>query len=146
MMLSPHFSLAEFTTSPVAARRGLDNTPGPDSLANLKHLAGTLERVRAWLNRPVIILSGYRSPLLNRAVGGARRSAHLTGRAADFICPEYGKVMDVFEAIRASGIVYDQLIAEFPGRQNGGWVHIGIADHARHQALVFDGESYAEVA
>ncbi len=141
MMLSPNFSLAEFTTSQFAARMGIDNTPGPDALANLHRLAIALERVRAWLNRPVIILSGYRSPAVNRGVGGARRSAHLSGLAADFICPSYGKVIDVFEALRMSGIVYDQLIAE-----RSAWVHLAIADHPRHQALVFDGVHYSEVA
>lgn len=140
MMLSPNFSLAEFTTSQFAARMGIDNTPGPDALANLHRLAIALERVRAWLNRPVIILSGYRSPAVNRGVGGARRSAHLSGLAADFICPSYGKVIDVFEALRMSGIVYDQLIAE-----RSAWVHLAIADHPRHQALVFDGVRYSEI-
>lgn len=141
MMLSPNFSLAELTVSQFAGRTGLDNTPGPESLANLHRLAIVLERARAWLNRPIIILSGYRSPAVNRGVGGARRSAHLTGMAADFICPSYGKVMDVFEALRASGIIYDQLIAE-----RGAWIHLGLSDHARHQALIFNGESYSEVA
>lgn len=141
MMLSPNFSLAELTVSQFASRAGIDNAPGPDALANLHRLAIALERVRAWLNRPVIILSGYRSPAVNRGVGGARRSAHLTGLAADFISPRYGKVMDVFEAIRASGIVYDQLIAE-----RGTWIHIAIHDNPRHQALVFDGKSYSEIS
>lgn len=140
MMLSPNFALAEFTASQFATRLGIDNTPGPEALANLHRLAIALERVRAWLNRPVIILSGYRSPAVNRGVGGARRSAHLSGLAADFICPSYGKVIDVFEALRMSGIVYDQLIAE-----RGTWVHLAIADQPRHQALVFDGERYSEV-
>lgn len=141
MMLSPNFSLAELTVSQFAARAGIDNAPGPDALANLHRLAIALERVRAWLNRPVIILSGYRSPGVNRGVGGARRSAHLSGLAADFICPSYGKVMDVFESVRMSGIVFDQLIAE-----RGTWVHLAIADHPRHQALVYDGERYSEIA
>lgn len=141
MMLSPNFSLAELTTSQFAARMGIDNTPGPDALANLHRLAIALEKVRAWLNRPVIILSGFRSPAVNRGVGGARRSAHISGLAADFICPSYGKVMDVFEALRMSGIVYDQLIAE-----RGTWVHLALSDSPRHQALVFDGMSYSEVA
>ena len=141
MMLSPNFSLAELTTSQFAARYGKDNTPGPEALANLHRLSIALERVRAWLNRPVIILSGYRSPAVNRGVGGAHRSAHLTGLAADFICPSYGKVIDVFETLRMSGIVYDQLIAE-----RGAWIHFAISDNPRHQALVFDGVRYSEIA
>lgn len=140
MKLSDNFTLAELTTSQFAARAGIDNTPGPESLANLHRLALVLERARAWLNRPIIILSGYRSPAVNRGVGGARRSAHLTGSAVDFICRSYGKVMDVFEALRSSDIIYDQLIAE-----RGTWIHLGISDSARHQALIFDGIGYTEV-
>ena len=33
--------------------------------------------------QPIIISSGYRCPALNKAVGGAKRSYHLQGRAAD---------------------------------------------------------------
>ena len=141
MMLSPNFSLAELTISEFAAHMEIDNTPGPAALANLQRLAIALEKVRAWLGRPVIIRSGYRSPGVNKGVGGARKSAHLTGLAADFICPSYGKVIDVFEALRMSGIVYDQLIAE-----RGTWIHFAISDNPRHQALVFDGVRYSEVA
>lgn len=146
MKLSDHFTLAELTASQIATRRGLLNTPGPTQLDNLHRLAKKLEEVRALLQKPVVVLSGFRTEAVNHAVGGAKKSAHISGRAADLIAPSYGKVMDVFEAIRASGIAYDQLIAEHPGSPNGGWVHIAIAEHPRRQALVFDGARYAEIA
>ena len=146
MKLTDHFTLAELTASQIATRRGLLNTPGPAPLANLQRLAKKLEEVRALLQKPVIVLSGFRTEAVNHAVGGAKKSAHIAGRAADIIAPGYGKVMDVFEAIRASGIAYDQLIAEHPASPNGGWIHIAIAEHPRRQALVFDGQRYAEVA
>lgn len=146
MKLSDHFTLAELTASQIATRRGLLNEPGQVQLANLQRLAKKLEEVRALLQKPVIVLSGFRTEAVNHAVGGAKKSAHLAGLAADIIAPSYGKVMDVFEAIRATGIIYDQLIAEYPGNHAGGWVHLAIAEHPRRQALVYDGHRYTEIA
>ena len=139
MMLSPNFSLAELTISEFAAHMEIDNTPGPAALANLHRLAIALEKVRAWLGRPVIIRSGYRSPGVNKGVGGARKSAHLIGLAADRHLK--GVAARSGRALRMSGIVYDQLIAE-----RGTWIHFAISDNPRHQALVFDGVRYSEVA
>jgi uncharacterized protein YcbK (DUF882 family) len=89
--LSAHFSRWEF----------VDHTTGglvgPDPA-----LIELLERIRASVGRPLRIVSGYRSPTHNRAVGGARRSYHLTGRAADF---ERGVVpVSVAVAAGAGGI------------------------------------------
>jgi hypothetical protein len=138
MNLSEHFTLEELTASDIATRRGIGNTPGPLEQANLTRIAATLEQVRALLGVPMHINSGYRSPTVNRAVGGSATSAHCDGRAADFIAPEYGTPQEVARAIRDSAIQFDQLIYE------GTWVHIGIpADGAqdRHQVLTahFDG-------
>ena len=71
MKLSAHFSLAELTVSQEAARRGIDNTPGPDVLKALEWNAANMEAVRSLLNAPVLISSGYRCPALNRAIGSA---------------------------------------------------------------------------
>ena len=70
--ISSHFDLSEFTTSQTAARRSIDNTPPPDVIERLKHTAQWLEGVRTLLGVPIIISSGYRSPALNKAVGGAK--------------------------------------------------------------------------
>ena len=42
-----------------------------------------LELLRRIVRRPIVIVSGYRCPVHNEAVGGVPRSQHLTGRAAD---------------------------------------------------------------
>jgi len=47
------------------------------------HLVRHLERLRAIVGRPLVVVSGYRCPEHNRAVGGARGSLHLRGEAAD---------------------------------------------------------------
>ena len=44
--LTPNFSLAELTASQTAVRLGLDNTPGPEALANLRRTAALLEDIR----------------------------------------------------------------------------------------------------
>lgn len=134
MNLSPHFTLAEMTVSQTAARRGIDNTPPPEVVARLRKTAQGMEGVRVVLGgAPILISSGYRSPAVNSAVGGAKSSQHMTGEAVDFTAPRFGSVVDVFDAIRRSGIKYDQLIQEF-----GSWVHISFSDKPRGQALIID--------
>jgi zinc D-Ala-D-Ala carboxypeptidase len=128
--LSPHFSLEELTHSELAARRGIDNTPPADVLPRLVNLAHCMELVRDVLGeRPIISLSGYRSPAVNRAVGGSSVSAHCKGDAVDFICPSFGAPQEVAKRVRDSRISFDQLIFE------GAWVHISFAKTLRGQVL-----------
>lgn len=129
MNLSPHFTLAELTISDVAARRGIDNTPPATVLANLRYTAQGLELVREVLGCPVIVNSGYRSPAVNRAVGGSAMSAHCDGFAADIIAPLAGAPLEVARKLRDSGIAFDQLIHE------GTWVHLSFAPRMRRQVL-----------
>lgn len=134
MMLTTHFSLDELTISQNAARLGLDNTPGPEVVANLRRTALGLELVRALIGAPIIISSGYRSPLVNKAVGGAAKSQHLTGQAADITAPGFGTPEQLVSAIVSSTIPFDQCILEF-----GAWCHISfVTDEPRRQALVID--------
>lgn len=134
MNLSPHFTLEEMTVSQAAARKGLDNTPSPDVLARMRNTAQGMEGVRVVLGgAPIIISSGYRSPAVNAAVGGAKNSQHMTGEAVDFTAPRFGSVGEVFEAIKRSGVKFDQLIQEF-----GSWVHISFSDKPRGQTLIID--------
>lgn len=129
MQLTPHFTLQEFTDSPTAIRRAINNTPGDTAIANLKRVAEVLEQVRALFGKPLVISSGYRSPALNASVGGARTSAHLYGLAADFIVPGVTPA-ETAKAIVRAGIEFDQLIYE------GTWVHIGLsAGKPRNEVL-----------
>lgn len=132
--LSEHFTLEELTRSEVALRKGLDNTPTPEIVANLTELALGLEKVRDLLGHPIHINSGYRGPKVNSAVGGSKNSAHMNGYAADFVCPAYGNVSAICHAIMDSTIGYDQLIHEF-----GSWVHISFDPQMRGMNLTIDG-------
>ncbi|MDD4963588.1 MAG: D-Ala-D-Ala carboxypeptidase family metallohydrolase [Gallionella sp.] len=122
--LSEHFWLSEFTASQAAARLGISNEPDSlDVLTNLTEVARLLEKVRTVLGgKTISISSGYRSPAVNKAVGGSMTSAHSNGCAADFSCPSFGTPRQITAAIMNSGLTFDQLIYE------GTWVHIAIAE------------------
>jgi hypothetical protein len=127
--LSPHFTLSELVASSTAQAQGIDNTPDEAAIDQLSALANdTLEGIRAICgDNPVIVSSGYRSPALNAAVGGATNSAHLFGCAADFTIPGFGSVSDVCHALmpRLAELEIDQLIDESGGGAR--WVHVGRA-------------------
>ena len=118
MRLSPHFTLDELTHSETAARLDIDNTPSEEIIDNLKFLSEKLEYVRVLLGSPMLISSGYRSGLLNDALGSKRTSAHTRGLAVDFISPSFGTPKEIVQAIVDSDIEYDQVILEFDR-----WVH-----------------------
>ena len=130
MQLSPNFSLAELTRSETATARGLSNDPMPRHLENLRRLAGVLEQTRTLVGKPVLVTSGYRSPPVNRAVGGVPNSAHALGFAAD-IRVDGMTAIELARRIRDSAIRYDQLILE-TGRRI---VHISVDPRGRQQDL-----------
>jgi zinc D-Ala-D-Ala carboxypeptidase len=145
MQLSPHFTLSELTVSETAARKGLNNVPAAKELANLARLAGVLEQVRALVGRPIVVTSGYRSKAVNKAIGGAVNSAHLSGLGADINCPPLTS-KQFAQKIASSGVQYDQLILEFPDGAGGGWVHIGLSEGAprRQELTIRKGTGYME--
>jgi hypothetical protein len=139
--LSAHFSLEELTASQTAARQCIDNTPNPAVVANLKVAAAGMEQVRVILgNRVITVSSGYRSPRLNAAVGGAKKSAHMLGYAIDFNCFSFGAPLAVCRAIVASDLLFDQIIEEGP------WTHISFAPAMRRLVMTKapDGEGYIQ--
>lgn len=138
MQLSEHFSLDEMTRSATALRLGYNNTPDKTAIDNMALLCDTLlEPIRSMLGVPMHIDSGFRSKDLNAAVKGAKHSAHMEGRAADFI-PTGAALLSAFDAIRRSSLPFDQVIIEC-----GAWIHIAIAPlgaKPRRQALVASGK------
>jgi zinc D-Ala-D-Ala carboxypeptidase len=124
MKLTQHFTLNELTHSSTAQRLKLDNTPTPEALASLLYTAEMLERIRATLEVPIVVTSGYRGPVVNRAVGGVSSSDHMTGQAADIVAPRFGTPHAV--AARLAPLVgtlgIGQLILEGVGGKQ--WVHV----------------------
>ncbi|AIY42986.1 hypothetical protein LT85_3828 [Collimonas arenae] len=132
--------MEEFTRSDTARTLGIDNTPAPAIVVNLRRLARFNELVRLELRgAPMVISSGYRCPALNRVVGGAGNSAHLNGLANDFTAPAFGTPMEICQALEKSYLQFDQLIYERAG--SAIWVHLGIAAEGvapRRQVLTID--------
>jgi len=138
--LSPHFTLNEFIRSATADVRHINNRAPPDVLKNLKLLAFFCEQVRTELGGvPMIISSGYRSPELNKAVGGVTKSSHLLGLACDFTAPCFGSPYEICQKLANSTLAFDQLILECSVRAK--WVHLGIAaknETPRRQVLTIN--------
>lgn len=80
-----HFTLSEFTRSETAQKNGIDNTPTEAQIRNIECLCTLiLDPLRTCIGHPIYITSGFRTPRLNRIVGGSTTSAHMQGLAADF--------------------------------------------------------------
>lgn len=144
IQLSPHFTLEELTHSDLASRKGWDNSPNAQEIANLKRLAGFLEAVRTIIGKPITINSGYRSKVLNDALGSKDSSQHRFGCAADIrvtgMDPD-----EVCRKIIASGLAYDKIIREFDS-----WTHISVPiyeiDRPLRQALIIDAKGTRQFA
>lgn len=127
-----HFTLAELTRSAKAKELGIENEPPEHVVRNLRWTMAGMERVRYLLGGYAIkILSGYRCPTLNLAVGGQEKSQHIQGLAVDFTCKSFGDPRQVATKlsswVRILGI--DQLILE------EGWVHVSFSQEPRGEVL-----------
>ncbi|QXP45111.1 hypothetical protein [Microvirus mar57] len=94
-----YFKPYEFLYSQTAKVRGIDNCPTDWLIySNLFYLAYMLDHLRNVYGRPLAITSGYRCPILNKAIGGVRNSRHLYGLAVDIRClhnTDYEKIYQI---------------------------------------------------
>ena len=161
--LSQHFTLGELCKTSAKTQDG--NIPSHVHVENLKRLCGWLEVLRKRYNEryvmnreispraalgrddnegreePIIINSGYRSPAVNKAVGGVPTSNHLTGCAADI------KVAGIEQLIRYATILldisdesqkdFDELLLE-RSPQGSYWLHFAVRpkDNRRKVRLI----------
>ena len=125
--LTAHFALEELACT---QHREFNNAPPPEVVATLRETAARMEEVRRQLGgRVITVSSGYRCRALNRAVGGAATSAHLTGHAVDFNCFAFGDALAVCRALAESDLDFDQIIEE------GTWCHVSFDPRMRRQVL-----------
>ena len=143
--LSEHFSLQEMTKTYV---KGFNNIPNGAQTNNLKRLCGWLERLRhEWNNRygdgddPIIINSAFRSPSINKAVGGSSTSNHLSGCAADIRVQGMEQLMryatillDISDRIKED---FDELLMERKG--NSLWLHFAVRESGNRRHIKFIG-------
>jgi len=142
--LSQHFTLGEMCKT--SAKTADKNIPSHVHIENLKRLCGWLEMLRDEWNRrygegddPIIINSGYRSEAVNKAVGGAKGSNHLTGCAVDIRC--YG----IEQALRYATILldisdefgedFDELLIEKSIKSV--WVHFAVRPKDNRRRVMF---------
>ena len=147
MHLSEHFTLGEVTKTSVKTADG--NIPSHVHIENLKNLCENwLEDLRYSHNtlygereEPIIISSGYRSPEVNKAVGGLPTSNHLTGCAVDIRCAgieqalRYANIlMDIADGTKRD---YDELFIE-RNKLGRYWIHFAVRpkDNRRKTAFI----------
>ena len=161
LLLSPHFKLAEFERSATATKLGIDNHVPSQYIPALQQLCKEiLEPLRAFINSStpphkgeegVVISSGYRCPLLNAKVGGAKNSQHMTGEACDIHIPVHGLTNGQGQRFTNTDILnrwftwimdhcdFDQLIKETSDRRIY-WIHVSCKRDRtknRHQVMRF---------
>ena len=156
--LTPHFSLQEMTKTYV---KGFNNIPNAAQRDNLKRVCEWLEELRSEYNKqygtplqlpqggendprggdeePIIINSAFRSPAVNKAVGGAPTSNHLTGCAADI------HVLGMEQALRYAVLLldiadrqkkdFDEIILE--KSKNAIWLHFAVRAEGNRRKIVF---------
>ena len=143
--LSEHFTLEEMCRTSV---KGFNNIPNAAQTNNLKRLCGWLEELRQERNNkygegnePIIINSAFRSPSINKAVGGVPTSNHLTGCAADI------RVLGMEQALRYAVLLldiadrqkkdFDEIILE--RSKNSIWLHFAVRpENNRHRIKFID--------
>ena len=136
--LSEHFKLGEFTKS--NSHPEVYNIPSHEAIANLKRVCGWLEVLRKRYGKPIIINSGYRSPQLNKKIGGVPTSNHLTGCAVDI------RVADMEQLIRYAAILldyadeshqdFDELLIE-RNRYGAIWLHFAVRPKGNRRKVAF---------
>ena len=126
MRLSKNFVLSEITRSNTARRLGISNEPSKEHLANMQVLITELIQPMRDALGPIRISSGYRSPQLNRAIGGSKKSQHCKGQALDLQFWKDGQMCneEIYRWVLKSGVKFDQMINEF----DFAWIHISLKE------------------
>lgn len=119
--MGKYFSIEELYQSNTANAKGIDNTPNALQKTNLENLIkNILDPLREAYGKPISVNSGFRCEALNKAVGGAKNSEHLSGCAADIDVHSVAGNKELFELIQKLNLPFRQLIDE----KNMSWVHV----------------------
>lgn len=125
MSISKHISYKEGVYSRTATRLGIKNNPNAEQMENMITIAEEVfEPLRAYVGGPIKINSFFRSPELNKAIGGSTKSQHCHGQAID-LDDTFGRCnnAEMYEFIKKY-LDFDQIIWEFGNDENPDWVHV----------------------
>lgn len=134
--ISKNFSLEELCRSTTAAAKKMRNEPGKEEIVNLTLLVlHVLQPLRDVIGESIPISSGYRSPALNKLVGGVTNSQHVTGQAADIaIGGNMTKGKQWFNYIK-NNLPFDQLIWEH-NKQGVYWIHVSYNKDGNRKQII----------
>jgi len=125
MSISKHISYKEGVYSRTAMRRSIKNNPNAEQMENMISIAEEVfEPLRMWVGGPIKINSFFRSPELNKAIGGSGKSQHCHGQAID-LDDTFGRATnaEMYKFIKEN-LDFDQMIWEFGDDDNPDWVHV----------------------
>ena len=134
MSISKHISYKEGVYSRTALRRGIKNNPNAEQMENMVAIAKEVfEPLRMWVGGPIKINSFFRSPELNKAIGGSGKSQHCQGQAID-LDDTFGRATnaEMFEFIKEN-LDFDQMIWEFGDEDNPDWVHVSYVSEDKNR-------------
>lgn len=128
--MTTHFTYEELTRSSYAIKNNLANIPNNQQIIRLKLGALKLEKIREKAgNIPIYVTSGYRSPLVNKGVGGVENSDHLKGYAFDIHAGNKLSVNELAKIIKEMYLSFDQLIIY------NSFIHISFNPRYRNQVI-----------
>ena len=146
MRLSEHFTLGEVCKTNHKTADG--NIPSRVAIENLKNICENwLEDLRystnalySGMDQPIILNSGYRSPEVNKLVGGSPTSNHLTGCAVDIRCEgieqalRYANtLLDIADGTKRD---FDELLIE-RNKQGRYWIHFAVRPKDNRRKISF---------
>lgn len=140
-----YFTIEEFTRSETARRANISNVPDEECRTNIENLVkAVLDPLREIYGKPIIVTSGYRCKELNRAVGGAAHSQHMSGCAADITGGGAADNFELMEIMINSDLPFDQLIDEHHLQ----WLHVSHVTSRANRGEVLrtkNGKTYEKI-
>jgi zinc D-Ala-D-Ala carboxypeptidase len=134
MKISEHISNREAVYSVTATRKGIDNIPNEGQRKAMHEIARDIfEPLREWVGGPIRINSFFRSPELNKAIGGSTTSQHCKGQAIDIDDTNCKKTNAEMYAWIKENLNFDQMIWEFGDDNNPDWVHVSFVDSVQNR-------------
>ena len=132
IQLTQHFTLYEMCKSPTAEKLGIDNVPNCEQIVNMYRLAKELETIRKYFGAPIRVNSGFRTYELNKAVGGAEHSDHMSGSAVDITSDDNEKLWRIIvnlahnrDKIRGNEVPLIHM-RQIIDEKNLRWIHLSV--------------------